>query len=493
MAERRKRRRAQLSSINEPGFLTLTKSPANRSPFKVIRSADGDEGKVVERSDSDLLSIDLPTGISRNDAEGIMRTFGLEDDYEIVESDGLFRLHRRGSDADAKTVKLEMGEGIVANVAVSAFQRSDEEFADACKPEGDQKKYVALVNVRFDNGHFKSVKQVSDWLDGHEVTYPEGAVKIEKDGFTVTRGDAEGETREVDLGDGVLGTICRAEAQDVPMRVYRNVLEQAYGSWGWGHIDFAAALADPIFTDKSWDALWALRDVLENIVIYSGLPLDDRKALIRNACNSYADYMSALLDALPRGVIEQARSDKLVPGQEGVMPKQKTETKGQKSVEADTTQVERNDTTTDDKTKTEEQFVTRAELEDVVGSAVTTALRAAGIGGGAEGGDGKEGAEGEGKATTAKRSEEQEGEQAEEGYAKLATALDVFATKMGEMVTGVQTEIKTLRSDMDEYKESVTVTRSTDSDDAGDGGAGAEGGEGGNVFAGIFSQIAPGR
>ena len=105
--------------------------------------------------------------------------------------------------------------------------------------------------------------------------------------------------------------MARGDELDVPESVYRMVAEQVYGYYAnWEYIDFAVAMANPEYTSKSEDALWVLKDVLENITLYSTLDIEDRKTLIRQATNSYADYMITMLDSLPTPVTSQERSDK---------------------------------------------------------------------------------------------------------------------------------------------------------------------------------------
>lgn len=77
----RTQRKGQLVTPVEPMFVTLTGLPANRSPFRIVRSDKVEDlsknGRaVVERADK-LFSIQTPTGISEDDVQEYVTMYGI--------------------------------------------------------------------------------------------------------------------------------------------------------------------------------------------------------------------------------------------------------------------------------------------------------------------------------------------------------------------------------------------------------------------------------
>jgi hypothetical protein len=101
-----------------------------------------------------------------------------------------------------------------------------------------------------------------------------------------------------------------------------------------------------------------LKDVLENITLYSTLDIEDRKTLIRQATSSYADYMITMLDSLPTPVTSQERSDKSSIPEIDVMTDAKVEVK-------ETDEVARSGDAVEE-TSVEEAAITRADVETIV-------------------------------------------------------------------------------------------------------------------------------
>jgi len=401
-------RSVKLAKLVDPEYVSLVKLPANRAGFKVIRSQEEPEGEKImkeltprrrtrsKRSDDKLLSIQLPEGSTASQAEEVMTYFGLGDDYTVSErDDGTIYLSRRGvSDEGVDVVHMDIGDGMTANIAVSAL-RSDKK---------SNMPGVKLIRMDFDESHFTSTEAVRSWLEERKVDYLEGGVEVVEGGVIVTRADAgEEETRKVKMGDGIVGYVIRAESNDVPTLVYRGVVESSYGNWGWGQLDFAQAMFDPEFTSLSWDALYTLQDVLENIIFYSSLPLAERQALIRNALTQYGEFMSSLIEALPKAVIEAARADrsksnhkeadmstvtkedkaedKVVREDESASSGKKTETVETKDTDET---VKREDgesgdstkETTDDNTDEGSETITRKDVEDIVAQTVKKTVEA---------------------------------------------------------------------------------------------------------------------
>lgn len=469
--QRRIRRRAGLPSIESPSMITLTKSPANRSGFKIMRADNAEE---ITRSDDDLLAIELPAGSVEADADGVLAQFALGDDYEKEQVGTNWRLRRKGSDSSETGVHIPIGNGLAAMVRTTAFLRGDEKsegkiIADDCKFQ--KTAYPSLTTLRFDTKVFPAIKDVQAWLQRNDIDHESGAVKVSPETITVSRNRLTGAGTEVDVAEGVKGVVVRADKQDVPVKIYRSVLEQAYGNYGWGHVDFAAALVDPEFTDRSWDALWALRDVLENIIFYSRLPLDDRKVLIRNACSSYADYMESLIGILPRAIIEQQRSDKSNQQENAEMAgtQQKQDDKGAAATTADT------------------QFVTRSELASAVAEGVAAALAKNATATAKEPAVTDTAATEQAAATDPAAAAGDQAaviQRSDSGMTEVTTALTEVAKALKEQTQRTDELVKTLakRSDeTDANSEAIVVTRNDD-DAVGE----QQQGQAGSVFSGLF-------
>ncbi|MCK5307019.1 MAG: hypothetical protein KAJ73_00270 [Zetaproteobacteria bacterium] len=458
-----RKRTGQIAVPTSADFISLVESPANRTGFKVIRDANGAtpslqdiirsetkvQGKRVRkrRKDSGLLSIDLPEDADYEAAQRVMEAFGLGDDYDIVEAGGHYSLQRDGLTQEAieSSKIMHLGEGITANVklgdATEATKRSDK----------DEKKHpgVKLVRVDFNSSDFPSEKSIIDWMGSKEIDPATGGVKETDSGFSFTRSDVPAKgCKSIEIEKGVICVVARADDTDVPEKVYRSVVEASYGNFGWGHLDFTAALADPEFSDKAWDATWALRDVLENVLFYSGLPLEDRKRLIREACSQYAAFIETLIDALPTTVLAQARSDNPLKQESTTMstkPEDKT-VRSDKDQNLDAKGASSAEGEIETKEGGESEFVTRSELEEVVTSAVTAAIAASKE---AENVQRSEGTDEAGDAAAAGT-----GEESGDSIDKLAT-----------VVEGMSGILKTLRSDIDKLSGETHVARSEGDDE----------------------------
>lgn len=473
---KRVRKKASLASVIEPQLVTLTKSPANRIGFKVIRSA----GEQVQR-DSHLLCVELPEGVTEDVARQAAEEYGLAEQYDLLERDGRYYLCRSDADVDIpdnEYVKVSLNGGAVARVSNEAFQRS-EEFLEQNAEAEPKGKSIRLTALRFDRTIFDTPVKVDQWLKENDIDYPVNGVEQLEDAFAVNRADAEGDTREVKFADGVTGTICRAEELDYPYALYGLTVEEAYGDWGWGQLDFNAMQADREYSDSAMEAIHVLSRVLENVALYSELPLDERKQLIANAVAGYAAYTIGLIDALPRSVIEQTRSDEQPNDQETVMSEQASTAEGQS---VDTT-VERNETeaatneTTETTTEETPQYVTRSELTDAVTAAVTAAMEA----------------QSAGQAATEESATEEEAQRSDESEESEATGIDAKLDKiveamgtMGKAIETIQGEQKSLRNDFDEAEAGTVVSRSTEPEGTPEG----QGEEQRSVFTGIFGRTA---
>ncbi len=373
MTQRTHKRDVSFVKLIDPKFLSLVNSPANKTGFKVIRDDDGHTMKIRQRflnkrsDQSSLLAITLPSSIGEAEAVELMEFFNLGDDYSVFATeDGDYVLRRADAENAEFPRQIEMGNGFSVLVEAKAVTRSDKNVTG-----------VTLTGITFADS---SMDEVVAWLGEHDMQGHE-AVENEDGTVQVQRAECpEGEGREVTIGEGIKGTVIRSKETDVPLQVYRSVVEESYGQWGWGQLDYAAALASPEFEDKSWNAISVLRDVLTQIITHSDLPLDDRKTLVENACGQFASYIGGLLDALPKGLIEKAisRNDDDTIQEAGDMAIKKDAVKrDDEQTPKEKAAVPAAASTTEAKTEQTPEYVTRADLDEVVTTAVTTAVTAA--------------------------------------------------------------------------------------------------------------------
>ncbi len=343
-----KRRKVNLARLAEPFNLTLTKKPANRSGFKVVRSDETEETEMLDlgkmptrkrrragmepprkanltsprkvalsqhdlartkRKDTGLLNLILPSGATKDDAMDVIEHFGLSDDYEIVQNnDGRIILHRREAGDVEKTIPIQLNNGIIAEVDAALLdpmanrKRGDtDEMGEGC----------ALTRIDFDGRKFDSAG-VSKWLNHFGVDYLENGVESVDGGVIVQRNDEieEKDCHKIRLAEGIVGYVARADMNDVPVKITRAIVNEAFGNFGFGHLDFASALADPEFSNRSETAIFQLSDVLHNIVFRSGLPIGERKELVGRATAQFSTFMGNLMDNLPSVVLENMKAER---------------------------------------------------------------------------------------------------------------------------------------------------------------------------------------
>lgn len=459
MTIRTHKRDVSLVKVIDPKFLSLVKSPANKTGFKVIRGDDGHTMKIRQRflskrtSQSSLLAITLPSGISENEATELMKFFNLGDDYSIFATeDGDYVLRRADAENAEFPRQIEMGNGFTALVESKAITRHDSTVTG-----------VTLAGIHFEG---RTAEESLAWLEEHDIEAPDSCI-TENDGIISVQRTGKYDkqsSRTVTLDEGVMGIVVRSKETDVPLKVYRSVLEESYGNWGWGQLDFAAALAGPEFEDKSWDAIRVLRNILEQIILYSELPLDDRKTLVENACEQFASYIGGLLDTLPKGLIEKAisRNDETVNQEAVDMAKtiESVQRSDEENVEENATAVAvqgGEDTTT--------EYVTRDDITAIVNEAVTTAVAAA-----------------MGEHVT--RSDDTDNK-----VVDAVTALGKAVDAINSNVEAVTRSMKTLQDEVNELG-SETVARSDEEATADDGDSGemVQRSENASPFAGMFGN-----
>lgn len=399
---------AQLLDLKEPQFLSLVKAPANRTPFKIVR--DDTTTKTRRRRTADpkaLMTVTLPEGITMEEAEEVFQRFGLSADEFAIEAgeDDRIRYVRKKREDGIKTVPINMGQGIIAHIEAASLTRGIEPPPD----------HPGLTVLRFD---FESREVGESWLTEHNLSIEEGKwLELEESAIFMRHDMMPPDGAKEITVDGVVATIAQTRQDDIPVVIYRQVIEEAYGNHGWGMIDFNQAMADMQFTRDAQEANRMLWDVLDNILFYSMLPMADRQALIMNALNQFAVWLTNLMSALPREMTDPdnridlnsqgdggdnaARSDNDPPEETketADMPKGKEQVEAQGAeqketverqdatdesqevqAEAEETQVERQDNATEESATEEaqedaEKVFTRSEAEEIARSAVEAAL-----------------------------------------------------------------------------------------------------------------------
>lgn len=291
----------------KPQFLSLVNKPANQTAFKVMRSAQGETPmtKMLRRtrrsdvSSSPVLRLTFPEGSTVETAAEALATYGMEG-YTVQEDGGRIVALRSDlksfSPDDAVQIKLSEA-GLIADVQRSAPLSSPE------SAPGD-KTHIALVAFEFDATKFTS-DEVSQWMaekavDG-ELLQPQNSDTC----YVVRRSEVSEveETRKMVVEDGVTAVIARSDDPNIPDGYVAVVSEAAYGSWGWGQLDFTAAMADAEFSEHMDDGIYRLRRVLEQILLYSPLPLDVRQDLASRALLQFGEFVGALMESLPRQLL----------------------------------------------------------------------------------------------------------------------------------------------------------------------------------------------
>lgn len=287
-------RDGQLLDLQEPQFLSIVKAPANRTPFKVVRDDGGTRRRRRQTADAKaLLTVTLPEDVTMERAEEIFDKFGLNrDEYEITTGeDGRISYRRNNTTGDEETVSINMGNGVVAQIRAESLTRGMPVAED----------HPGITVLRFD---FETRDAGIGWLKDHEID-AEGIWLELEESVTFCRHDVMPPEDAIEFEvDGVSVTVAQTREDDVPVRIYRQVIEEAYGSHGYGMINFNQAMADIEFTRDAREANYLLWDILDNILFYSYLPLADRQALVMNALNQFAVWLSNLMSALPRAMTE---------------------------------------------------------------------------------------------------------------------------------------------------------------------------------------------
>lgn len=313
----------------EPMFITLTGSPANRSPFRIVRSDKLDELKnhqrlKVERADH-IISIELPADSSASDVAEYEKLYGIEDaTFAKKEVDGVTTFTRRsdeGIDLSTTTViTMPKGEKVV-------IARSDDDHEDTAVKEVDATINAGLpAGVREDEAGAIIRSLMSYRFDCTQFTTAEAVAYVEDMGLTdmvvsysangsiiLSKTERSDTDPEIDfrlvIDNGVLAELVTSttttRSDDVlavtVVSEEPNPSDMAYfGRWGWYASTFANAIADNTYSEKVSVGLDLLSDVLRNIMMwqYEFSP-SEVKGLMEESLDYAKTYFGQLLDALP--------------------------------------------------------------------------------------------------------------------------------------------------------------------------------------------------
>lgn len=325
-----------LVKVRDPKALSLVGSPSNQTPFRVIRS-EGDSnmsGKAkapttakrsskvsvrrVVRSGAvnPIMRLTFPEACTEDHVNTILDQYGMQDGYNVTQVDGLFMATRSDLQSIAKdAIEIPLTpDGIVAHVSRTDAAQSDAEPVN-------EKLILASVDIDFTKVTRADAIQ---WLKDNGI---DAAIADDAEAVTITRSELpeETETRAVEVEPGISLNIARddgtivvegdilvnAPFQPIPEGYVAVVNETLYGNWGWGHMDFNAAVADEVYSKQVRAGLDVLDNVLREIMFWSPLPIASRKLLVNNALSQFATFVNGHMDMLPRQVlISVSRSDK---------------------------------------------------------------------------------------------------------------------------------------------------------------------------------------
>jgi hypothetical protein len=296
-------------TIDNPQFITLVKKPANQRSFSILRAQE-EEGNVSKptgktrrvarttrrtEGNQDLVSLTLPGDLDEAGAKEALAVYGLSA-FTVArsEDDTTWVASNPSAINCTDTTSVRLGEGIVASV------RRTEANAPT---EG--KGQLTAASLEFSAEQFPDATAVSEWCQRNSVDFDEKALNNPSGNLVLQRAEvAEGEeTRLMELEEGVTVTVIRSCDCNIPDGFVAVINEYAYSGWGWGQLDFNAALADDQVGDALYDGLYILEDLLRNILFWSPLPVDVRKELTTRACTQFASYANGLLDTLPRQLL----------------------------------------------------------------------------------------------------------------------------------------------------------------------------------------------
>ena len=310
----------------------------------------------TRRSDTStpIMGVRFPETYTDEQINGRLKDFGLSN-FTVSRSDKEVVARR----SDLKLISSDTTREIrlTSDGVIAIVSRGDDTAAE------NPKSSLAVTSIVF-RSDTHTPETVAAWLASNGYEAP--TIDAGDGDYIVQRAEVpEGEeTRTIDLGDGVSVSVVRSDVQVLPTAYVTVINETAYGNWGWGHLSFAQATADREFCDEMDDATYSLRNVLYNILVYSALPLADRKALVAQSLQQFGDYVTGFIDSLPQQVmVAVARSSNT---KDQNMSKQGASDSAPAANTPAASTPAASDTIT----------ITRAELASVVSEAVTSALAA---------------------------------------------------------------------------------------------------------------------
>lgn len=353
-----------LVRVKTAKFISLVGSPANQVGFKVLRSDQGETKmnsplvRRARRSDpSPVLRLTFPEGTEESAVSEALTAYGLSG-YKVEVAEGIYTATRQDlkSISKEKTIQIKLSDdGIMATVAQP----------DTGVEQPADKNHVSMVALEFSGDKFTS-DTVKAWLIEKSVDGTLQEPENPSDGYVVRRSEVSEneETRKMLIEDGVTAIISRSDVSNVPDGFFAVVNEGAYGNWGWGQYDFSAMMADVAFSDQMDEAVYHLKQLLQNIILWSPLPLDVRKELTNRALGQFGDYVGTVMDSLPRqllvSVVRSANPEK----EKTTMTKKTGDAGNQTEATAPATEV-----------ATPEAALTRADVTEIVKTAVAEALK----------------------------------------------------------------------------------------------------------------------
>lgn len=298
-----------LVDVDTPKFITLVKQPANQRAFGIVRSADKEDQPVAttakrtnrsaRRSQGadtqNLVSLQLPGTLDEAGAQAAVAEYGLTGFTLQRSEDGSAWVATNPSATDCTdTMAVGMVGGLVAHV----------KRTEATAPT-EGKGALTVASLEFSAEQFADNAAVAEWCQRNSVDFDEKGLNNPSGNLVLQRAEVpEGEeTRLMELESGVTATIIRSQAGNIPEGFIAVINEYAYSGWGWGQLDFNAAMADDQVGDALYDGLYMLEDLLRNILFWSELPVDVKKELVTRACGQFASYANGLLDTLPRQLL----------------------------------------------------------------------------------------------------------------------------------------------------------------------------------------------
>lgn len=327
----RQQRKGQVVVPTEPMFLTLTGLPANRSPFRIVRSDKVDElsnhpRMKVERADH-IVSIQLPSVIKEDEVQGYIDIYGLDDKmFKQSVVDGSVTFTRRSDDGIDKTtlsvITMPKGEKVTiarsaAAAEASAEALTDDEIIAKDSPSAEEaakaaKTIHSLVSYRFDCTQYTTAEAVAyvedmgltDMLVSYAST---GSIILSK----TERADTDPEINfRLVIDQGVLAEMVTTKATTTrsdDVTAVTIVTEEPnpsdlnyFGRWGWYASTMKNAVADLEYSQKVDKGIDLLYDVLRNIMMWQyEFSVAEVKTLMEESLDYAKTYFGQLLDALP--------------------------------------------------------------------------------------------------------------------------------------------------------------------------------------------------